>query len=32
MLFAGILRCLDIPVFFFGQNSEIFDTLPMLIG
>ncbi len=32
ILFGGVLRVLDIPVFFFGQNGEIWDSLPMNIG
>jgi len=32
ILYAGILRVLDIGTSFFGQNGEIWDSLPMNIG
>lgn len=31
-LYGGVLRALDIGVFFFGQNGEIWDSLPLNIG
>jgi hypothetical protein len=32
ILFGGVLRVLDVPVYFYGQNGEIWDSLPMNIG
>lgn len=31
-LFGGVLRVLDIGVWFFGGNGEVWDSLPLSIG
>src|SRR6266567_7596922 len=32
ILYGGILRVLDIGTSFFGQNGEVWDSLPLNIG